>query len=322
MSKRLSLSKKIAFALLSVAFAFCAAFGVMSIKTAKADESIREFSMIDGASLRIGTEHYGLRFAANVPTDYDSEKEYRMLIVPADYLETYGVEKGDDYYTKIRTGLNEAGYTSQELLVTLPMEPIEWVNESDAYFTKGETYFFGSITDIAYKNIDRDFFGIAFYEEVPGEYVYASFNDGKNVASAFYVASSFAEAYTGTSAENVNALITQGMNYKNGVAEANNNQEFELNVAISGLDKLGASDKTAQYTTDFEINAYAYWDTSDHSVATIDSNGLLTVVNGGNVDVEFHTLGRTFTKTIEINNKQDYFTIMNENIDLLKKGLY
>jgi len=24
----------------------------------------------------------------------------------------------------------------------------------------------------------------------------------------------------------------------------------------------------------------------------------------------------------EINNKQDYFTIMNENIDLLKKGLY
>ena len=301
MSKRFSL-KKVAITLLSALFVLCASFGIVSAKnanTVKADEVVA-FQMLDGADLRLDAENNGLRFAATVPSDYVEGDTYRMLFVPASWIKDVEIPNGD-YIAYL-----EETYPKQELAIA-PLHPITWAEESVAGFEEGKRYFLGAITDIKYENLNRDFFAIAY--RTNGEVrEYATFNEGQNVRSVFYIASAYAGVFEADtdSAKIVDNFIVSAINQKAGVAEADklNAVSYDLSIAGSDTIKIG---ETASYAVAgtvggvsiSSLNAIVSYSVEGNG-ASISADGVLSVSEEGTVTVKAFVLGQELTKVVTI----------------------
>ena len=178
--------KKILLTICSFMFLLTSFMFVGSLKIAQAESS---FTMVSGASIRV-IEPYGIMFKASVPESdaQDENKNYHMMIIPASYIKTYSLDINSgtcDYYDVLVKALGEEGVADMQC---------------KPYQEDGAWYVRGSLVGILYGNLNREFVGIAYYEE-NGVRTYADFGTEytrsiANVASRFISSKDWADADT------------------------------------------------------------------------------------------------------------------------------
>ena len=150
--------------LMTAAFAF-GAFFIIGAKAAEGAENIgvgtSPLTMADGASLRLGTDHNGLRFSAKLNEESDPEAEYHIVIVPEEYLDGYVSGDYVDYLTSFIADKNEQFGTDVELIDQV-CEPVMIYDENGENGQNGRLVIRASITDILFDNAARNFSAIAY----------------------------------------------------------------------------------------------------------------------------------------------------------------
>lgn len=222
--------------------------GIMALSLALVPATIQEtsaqttsyFKMVDGASVRTVAENTGIRFMATMSEDVytqvnnNANKSFGMIIVPEEYLDGCTDGKYVEYLT--------------ENYITTDEETGEVVNQSgviydlDAYTFKEQTCISGAITNLQYKNLNRDFVGIAFIKTVDGEtatYEYAQAQgetyDVRNVVYVSSVAYTNPEDYA-KAGEVLKGFVENGVKQSAGLAETADMPEISVE-----LDKTSVS---------------------------------------------------------------------------------
>ena len=164
-------------------------FFLQSPMTASANTA-SEFYMIDGAAVRIAetVDESGIRFMAKVPqpTEETKEREYRMLIVPAEILSDNNITA--DYVNALKKAYPNYADEFTTYFYDVEVTPFEDTNAMTNYGWVVSA----AMKTILPKNYVVEFSGIAYYMdgETP---VYANFTEGtdiqENARSVAYVAS-------------------------------------------------------------------------------------------------------------------------------------
>lgn len=193
------IAQAILFAIAATCF-LCAFSTGKSVKSTYADASV--FAMADGGSIR-ADDHSGLRFQVAVDentvndVNNNENKTFGAFIIPSDKFEEKNVSKasGTDYVTRFSavTDFNFSAYCKEGLSVST-------VKDKDCNYTIA-----CSFTDLYYKNIHRDYFGMFYIKTVDesnkATYQYATFNEGENERSVDLVA--FRETILNSDSENL-----------------------------------------------------------------------------------------------------------------------
>ena len=166
---------------------------------ANADGSF--FQMVDGATIRTTPENPGIRFSATMSSDVyssvvaeNSGKSFGMLVVPTDYLT--GAEDTDGDGVKNYVEYVSANYKKEvggETVVLGLMEDLTAYSYDVNKDGTNDICISGAVTGMQFKNMNRDFTGIAFIKTVGTEkttYEYATTLTGEYASrNITYVAS-------------------------------------------------------------------------------------------------------------------------------------
>ena len=314
------------------------ACGAMAAQTvfAVAEESVADdtFAMM-GASVRFN-EPTGIRFGARLGVDaYDEPTDgadtgisvsYGVAIFPVNLLDYCGIDYAEynpalDYVSLIT--VKGAAYfdymEKQEKPVVYETEsvPVPVYAEDDVEKTNPLYYeVYGSIGNVLYDNLSRDFFGIAYKKTttsegdgVTVEYRYASFENGINVRSVAYVASA---AYEDTSDEEKQSVLNDFLNraflQQSGVSEdvADSEDapkwtaelsESSLQLYVGGGTKLSAQGvyKYVAQGVDKEVKidlGASSWTSGDAAVASVDSTGAVKALKAGETVITANVGGK------------------------------
>ena len=164
---------------------------------------------------------------------------------------------------------------------------------------------YGSIGDVRYDNLARDFFGIAYKKTttsegdgVTVEYRYASFENGINVRSVAYVASA---AYEDTSdeekqpSERLSQGVLQKRRKRSGrpfracpdwTAELS---QSSLELYVGGGEKLSAQGVYKDVTIDLGASS---WTSENAAVASVDSTGAVKALKAGETRITANVGGK------------------------------
>ncbi len=199
-----------------------------SVDAAAASKTV-EFSMIKGASIRLRSNSNGMRFSAAIPqASYEAIESktvsYGMLIMPEDYVTTYGeltvenVFGSNAIYDWKVEGEEYSGTKTRIINITY---------EDLGEVIDGEYIIRGSITNVLDANLGRDFVARAYINN-NGTYTMANYADGHiihNTRSMLDVAES---ALSDTSAQAISdgAKNVVKAEYMNTYEEVSTYDEF------------------------------------------------------------------------------------------------
>lgn len=317
------------------------ACGAMAAQTvfAVAEEPVADdtFAMM-GASVRFN-EPTGIRFGARLGVDaYDEPTDgaetgtsvsYGVAIFPVNLLEYCGIDyaeynpnldyvslitgKGAEYFEYMKDQGKPVVYETESV-------PVPVYAEDDVGKTKPLYYeVYGSIGNVLYDNLARDFFGIAYQKTttsegdgVTVEYRYASFENGINVRSAAYVASA---AYKDTSdkkdIELLKGFIGKAFCQKAGMTEEKADEamasggpewtaelsQSSLQLYVGGGAKLSAQgvykDVTGVYKDATIDLGASSWTSGNEAVASVDSTGAVKALKAGVAQITANVGGKT-----------------------------
>lgn len=327
------------------------ACGAMAAQTAfaVAEESVADntFAMM-GASVRLN-EPTGIRFGARLGVDaYDEANNgadtgtsvsYGVAIFPVDLLVYCGIDYAEynpnlDYVSAIT--VKGAKYfewlESQGETVVYETEsvPVPVYAENDVEKKNPLHYeVYGSIGDLLYNNLARDFFGIAYQKTttsegdgVTVEYRYASFENGINVRSAAYVASA---AYADTSdkedKELLEGFIGKAFCQKAGMTEkeadeamASGGPEWTAALSQSSLNPyVGGGAKLSAHGVykDATIDLGASWTSENEDVVSVDSTGAVKALKAGSTKITANVGGQIVycDVTVSVREPDDPYTV-------------
>ena len=310
------------------------ACGAMAAQTvfAVAEEPVVDdtFAMM-GASVRFN-EPTGIRFGARLgvgayvePTDGAEtgiSVSYGVAIFPVNLLDHYGIDYAEynpalDYVSLI-TGKGAEYFEYMEehgkpVVYETESVPVAVYAPDDVEKTKPLYYeVYGSIGDLLYDNLARDFFGIAYQKTTTSEgdgvtvsYRYASFENGINVRSAAYVASA---AYEDTSDEEdkelLEGFIGKAFCQKAGMTEDEADAEMasggpewtaalsksSLQLYVGGGEKLSAHGVDGDVTIDLGVSS---WKSDNAEIASVDSTGAVKALKAGETQITANVGGKT-----------------------------
>ena len=323
------------------------ACGAMAAQTvfAVAEESVVDdtFAMM-GASVRFN-EPTGIRFGARLgvgaydePTDGADtgiSVSYGVAIFPVNLLDYCEIDYAEynpnlDYVSLI-TGKGAAYFDYMEK----QGKPVVYETESvpvPVYAPGDEEtpqYYevYGSIGDLLYDNLSRDFFGIAYKKTMKSEgdgvtvsYRYASFENGINVRSAAYVASA---AYKDTSDEEdielLEGFIGKAFCQKAGMTEKEADEamasggpewtaelsQSSLQLYVGGGAKLSAQGvyKYVAQGVDKEVKidlGASSWTSGNAEVVSVDSTGAVKALKAGETRITAKVGGKTVSCEVEV----------------------
>ena len=299
------------------------ACGAMAAQTvfAVAEEPVVDdtFAMM-GASVRFN-DPTGIRFGARLGVDAYVEPtdgaetgisvSYGVAIFPVNLLDRYGIDYAeynpDLDYVSLITGKGAEYFKYMEehgkpVVYETESVPVPVYAEDDVDKTNPLHYeVYGSIGDLLYDNLARDFFGIAYQKTttsegdgVTVEYRYASFENGINVRSVAYVASA---AYEDTTSEEKRSVLDGFLNraflQQSGVSEDDADSadapvwtaalsESSLQLYVGGGAKLSAHGVYPAQDKDVTIDLGASSWTSDNAeIASVDSTGAVKALSEG-----------------------------------------
>ena len=224
----------------------------------------------------------GMRFGAKI-ANYDAQNNYQygLLIVPANYLISYTIN--NNYHQEFQTkGIKT---------IDLKCHVLKGDFDKDGY---EENFIQGSITDLKYQNINRDFVGIGYIKDQHGNYLYTSTCEKANVA---YVASM--EMTDSGINEDIYQQLTNyvnaGVNHKNGVDEANayDPTNFDFSVDNEIEINIGQIIETKQINViqSPKMNYYIKYTSFNEDIAKVDENGFITGINAGNTIIKIECAG-------------------------------
>ena len=290
------------------------------------------FAMVDGASVRLDTEQYGLRFSAEIGSAYTETANisYHMMIIPVKWIEKYGLSGTDfngDYMTTLQSalkaeaeagkGLGEDGKT-QRTIATVDCTP-KYIEKATAYYKANTWYISGSLTSIKYGNLNGDFFGLAYTLDNKGtvedasddSYTYATFVAGENERNAVYVASAAyqsGEFLQGSAEQSILfKLVNQGLHSANGDDESAKDTTYAFNPGLESKKYILKGDQYQLTVSGIPAKAKlkAVWTSVDPSVATVDENGLVTAGDkAGSTSVSCDVFGKKISCLIEVGDRQ------------------
>lgn len=266
-------------------------------------ETENNFKMLDGASMRLNdAESTGIRFAATMDS-YDTESTYGMVIVPRDYIE--GNEITGDYVNQLVDIYGEKGIINLTCKV---------INYGSQYGIQG------SIANILYSNMGRQFTGIAYELTKDGEYVYAAFDDLNDISrSVFNVATKSANLDTVNGGEYftedqdawIENYIAKSVAASAGISKADydagSRADATIDLTIDGTVELLQPVKfTVTSTFDPDTIEYSY----DKEALYVDTeNNTITVLKTGTHTLIAYAAYWNCSKTIELTTsdiKDDY----------------
>ena len=321
------------------------ACGAMAAQTvfAVAEEPVVDdtFAMM-GASVRFN-EPTGIRFGARLgvgayvePTDgaeTGTSVSYGVAIFPVNLLEYCGIDYAEynpnlDYVSLITVkGAAYFEYLQQQqqgkpVVYETESVPVPVYAEDDK---ENPQYYevYGSIGDLLYNNLSRDFFGIAYQKMTTSEgdsvsvsYRYASFENGINVRSAAYVASA---AYADTSdkedKELLEGFIGKAFCQKAGMTEKEADEamasggpewtaalsQSSLNLYVGGGAKLSAHGVYKDATIDLG----ASWTSENEDVVSVDSTGAVKALKAGKTQITANVGGEIVSCQVEVLEREE-----------------
>ena len=323
------------------------ACGAMAAQTAfaVAEESVADntFAMM-GASVRLN-EPTGIRFGARLGVDaYDeatngadtgTSVSYGVAIFPVDLLVYCGIDYAEynpnlDYVSAITVkGAKYFEYLQQQqqgkpVVYETESVPVPVYAEDDKEKKNPLHYeVYGSIGNVLYNNLSRDFFGIAYQKTTTSEgdgvkvtYRYASFENGINVRSAAYVASA---AYADTSDEEDKELLEEFIGkafcQKAEMTEKEADEamasggpdwtaalsESSLNLYVDGGAKLSAHGVYKDATIDLG----ASWTSGNEDVVSVDSTGAVKALKAGETEITANVGGKTVSCDVTVSEREE-----------------
>lgn len=323
------------------------ACGAMAAQTAfaVAEEPVVDdtFAMM-GASVRLN-EPTGIRFGARLgvgaymePTDgadTGTSVSYGVAIFPVNLLEYCGIDyaeynpnldyvsaitvKGAKYFEYLETQGETVVYETESV-------PVPVYAPGDKEKTTPLCYeVYGSIGDLLYDNLARDFFGIAYQKTTTSEgdgvkvsYRYASFENGINVRSAAYVASA---AYADTSDEKrpvLNDFLNRAFLQQSGVSEEEadsaSTPEWTAELSQSSLELYvgGGAKLSAQGVyKDATIDLGASWTSDNAEIASVDSTGAVKALKAGETWIKANVGGKEVSCQVTVSERgpDDPYTV-------------
>lgn len=312
---------------------------------AVAEESVADntFAMM-GASVRLN-EPTGIRFGARLgvgaymePTDgadTGTSVSYGVAIFPVDLLRYCKIDYAEynpnlDYVSAITVkGAKYFEYLEKQgetVVYETESVPVAVYAPDDVEKTEPLYYeVYGSIGDLLYNNLARDFFGIAYQKTTTSEgdsvsvsYRYASFENGINVRSAAYVASA---AYADTSEEKrpvLDRFLNRAFLQQSGVSEEEadsaSTPEWTPALSQSSLELyVGGGEKLSAHGVykDATIDLGASWTSGDETVASVDSTGAVKAISEGVTQITANVGGKEVScqVTVSVRKHDDPYTV-------------
>ena len=249
-----------------------------------------EFSMVDGASVRLNSSKMGIRFTAEIGATYDADATYHVLIVPYEYITLLNIT--GDYYTQLREKLGESAY-----LATMEALPFQATAEDAENYglTQGIYYVRGSLTTIQFDNMNKKFFGIA-YTVKDGVYTYASFTEGENVRSLVEISSLALcdEAYKGNAT--LQGFVNRGLNKAAGNADSTT-YSGEINLSKDELNHLDGYPINVKLTLGLpeDADVAVQWSSNNPETVAVDDKGNVIGLKTGSATITATFMGNTYT---------------------------
>ena len=324
------------------------ACGAMAAQTAfaVAEEPVDDTFAMMGASVRLN-EPTGIRFGARLgvgayvePTDgadTGTSVSYGVAIFPVNLLEYCGIDYAEynpnlDYVSAITVkGAKYFEYLEKQgetVVYETESVPVPVYAKDDVEKTEPLYYeVYGSIGDLLYNNLARDFFGIAYQKTTTSDgdgvtvsYRYASFENGINVRSAAYVASA---AYADTSEEKQSVLddfLNRAFLQQSGVSEGEAASadapdwtaalsQSSLELYVGGGEKLSAQGvyKYVAQGVDKEVKidlGASSWTSGNEAVASVDSTGAVKALKAGVAQITANVGGKTASCQVTVLERQ------------------
>ncbi len=309
--------KKIALSLLCAFSCIGIGLSVMLLpKNAAAETSNDVFIMDQGASIKISGKNereYGIRFSASLGTSYEEGTEYFMMIIPEDWLVTYSLDENSDFYDElvVKNQLNVA------VMETYPIKDMKTYGDDDYHIR-------GSLTNIKYGNLNRDFFGIA-YAQKAGVREYATYIDGQNVRNIGYVASAAINdtkefsLFTEAQKNYVTTSLNNAYKQSQGLDEADNATLDTENITLSSSNiTLQSGEKNDSIVLNGMPDNYApqiIWESADESKVHVDANGKLTARAAGDTTVKAKVLGKECSLSVSVTMDIPEYYLENDYLD-------
>lgn len=319
------------------------ACGAMAAQTvfAVAEEPVADdtFAMM-GASVRFN-EPTGIRFGARLGVDaYDEPTDgaetgisvsYGVAIFPVNLLDYCKIDyaeynpaldyvslitvKGAAYFDYMEEHDKPVVYETES--VPVPVYAADDVEKTNPLYY--EVY--GSIGNVLYDNLARDFFGIAYQKTTTSEgdgvtvsYRYASFENGINVRSVAYVASA---AYEDTTSEEkrsvLNGFLNRAFLQQSGVSKEEADSapapvwtaelsQSSLNLYVGGGAKLSAQGVYEGVKIDLGASS---WTSGNAEIASVDSTGAVKALKAGETQITANVGGKTVSCQVTVSEREE-----------------
>ena len=258
------------------------------------------FTMVDGAFVRNSKTPYGIMFMANVPASVatDSNKSFHMLIIPQDYIDTYSLTPESDYYAVLEAAVGKSG------LADMACIPFEKPADSGNWFIRG------SLVNVKYTNLNRNFVGIAYYEE-GGVRTYATWGENYhrsicNVASRYMTTVDY-----GTDEdvkEYIDDIIVDSYDSAKNNPQGTTDKVSDI-ILTPNYDEaiLLKNDNTLNLSVEPSFDILVEWNSADAFVASVNEDGELTAVGGGDTIVTARALNRNMNIDVSVKDIPEEF---------------
>lgn len=261
------------------------------------------FFVEDGAAVRLKSEHekFGIKFSANVGQQVDGAT-YNMLIVPVELVELYESdtdEKKADIITYLQAYAKSKG---GELSIVKNCEV------KDGKIS-------GAIVNVLWKNINRKFVGVAYYEK-NGAITVAQYADDKE-RSIVEVSENALNSGDYTQISDIQVLVEKlryGEMLANGATEAEKQSKAYQYEQFYGASVNGDSVTTAAGTKITLSDAVG--SVQDNALKLISSGSASATINFGEipagayrVQLEHSLLSGAFTSTVTQNETKTLATV-------------
>lgn len=246
-----------------------------------------EFKMIDGASIRVAQTadgYYGIRFGAQIA---DTEKNYKMLIIPEDYYDGYLSATDKNDRNVVEYLIDKFGESNLSIVQNCAIK--------DGVAS-------GSILRVKYNNLNRGFLGVAYYEtESEGNTVYNTAAFATERPNAYTIAEIAAENYdyyveqgADEAVAGLKNIIFNALNQKNGISESDSaNTTPVINVVEESKKVFVGEAFTLSYENAVASSLIKY--TGEN--VSVD-NGNITVNVAGTTTITADLLGLTDTVSV------------------------
>ncbi|MBQ8229399.1 MAG: hypothetical protein IJZ32_01740 [Clostridia bacterium] len=288
-----------------------------------------EFAMVNGAAVRLNAVDgkYGIRYTASLgvanKTDLTAkygENDFYVMIIPEDYITKYSLTASTDLYGDLYTALKAADPTEEPYIATMNALPFQATADDEAQLglNKDEYYVRGSLTTVQYENLNRDFFGIAYYQDAEENRTYAAYEDNvRNLVNVSSKALNSGAYVDDTEKTNDDWDILRGF-VKTGIQSASNGtmddagaeaalSSITIQSEVKTLDKAETTVPVNMTAIPEGVDIAVEWATAENETVIEEvQNGNIVPKNWGETTVTAKVLGVSTTVAVKSYKADDW----------------